>query len=184
MNRYETRQAIVEAYLEGLTYNEIVQKYNVTETLIARAVSAANIPKRSLTHKISQDDHPEIIRLYKAGASLRALSLQYNCSSNTIKSILLRYEPDIMCGRGQIGKVDPARVAPKPVMLSNKYNQHLKFADKFTIGTVVKTPNGKATITQKNSNNYLVQYKSGNCASFTLWELWKFNYWRHTYDTN
>lgn len=54
-------------------------------------------------------------------------------------------------------------------------NLHTQYSDKFTIGQVVKTTEGKGIITERNKDNFLIQFKN-YAESFTLWQLWKANY--------
>ena len=155
-------KAIREDYTRGMSYKELIEKYDVSYAFISRMISKYNIPKRLNKIKVDESEYANIEKLYKDGSSMKIIAEKYNCSVRQITNIL-----DRMSVKHKKDNCNKDTMEIK--------NTYLSYSDKFTIGQVVKTTEGKGIIKERNKDNFLIQFKN-YAESFTLWQLWKANY--------
>ena len=155
-------KAICDDYTQGFSYKELIEKYDVSYAFISRMISKYNIPKRINKTKVDESEYENIEKLYQDGLSMKIIAEKYNCSVRQITNIL-----DRMSVKHKKDNCNKDTMEIK--------NTYLSYSDKFTIGQVIKTTEGKGIIIERNKDNFLIQFKN-YAESFTLWQLWKANY--------
>ena len=166
----EIKKSCINDYLNGELCKSIAEKYKIGRSTLSKLLNENKIERRGTRQIIKESEYQNIKRLYEQGLSLAEIGKKYNCSYGPIRDTLNKIGVTI---RGK--RKDDNDLIYTPIAEAKPKNVHTQYLDKFTIGQVVKTTEGKGIITERNKDNFLVQFKN-YAESFTLWQLWKANY--------
>lgn len=159
-------KAICDDYIKGVSYKKLTQRYSCSDHYITKTIKKAGIPVRRKRNIIPVEEYETIKQLREDGMYINDIATKYNCSHIQIINILDKLERNSTEKSMKHYNAIPS----KPVS-----SVHIMYSNKFTIGQVVKTTEGKGIITERNKDNFLIQFKN-YAESFTLWQLWKANY--------
>lgn len=94
----ETRQAVVEGYLSGLSCDALRLEYGLGKSSVISILSDAGIERRH--QRMRGDDLARAIDLYKSGLSLAEVGAVLGRSASTIQSALQRSQDLLRSKRG------------------------------------------------------------------------------------
>lgn len=87
----EEQQKIVEMYSSGMSAKEIGSKYNTSTTTIRQIIkqhnAQRNLPKHADKLYTNKD---YILNLYKNGKQIAEIAREFNCSSSSVRSFLIK----------------------------------------------------------------------------------------------
>ena len=91
-----TERGIVNDYQSGVRFMEIVRKYGVGSTTVARtlkrnAVMSPSLGKKDVRRSLMSWQERAAIAWYRAGLTAAAIAMRFNCSERTIRATLTRY---------------------------------------------------------------------------------------------
>lgn len=89
----ENKDDIVELYINGLTQQQIADKYNTSKSSIARFLRSLDITSKII---ITEFDEQKIIELYKNGMTIKDIAKEFNIGDIRVSDILKKYNIQIL----------------------------------------------------------------------------------------
>lgn len=166
MEEQEKKDILNDYVNNKLTVDELAFKYHVHTNVIYKLLQKEGVFVSRRYPTLTPEVRESLYLDYLTGKySRKELMNKYNCSNTTVFRVIK--------SRNEITIENKSNSDTNKIKISHTYLN--EYRDKFTIGQKVKTESGKGIITERNKDNFLVQFKN-YAESFTLWQLWKANY--------
>lgn len=166
MEEQEKKDILNDYVNNKLTVEELADKYHLYTNVVYKLLQKEGVFVSRRYPTLTPEARESLYVDYLTGKySRKELMDKYNCSNTTILRVIK--------SRTEITTENKSNSDVNKIKISHTYLN--EYRDKFKIGQKVKTESGKGIITERNKDNFLVQFKN-YAESFTLWQLWKANY--------
>ena len=166
MEEQEKKDILNDYVNNKLTVDELADKYHLYTNVVYKLLQKEGVFVSRRYPRLTPEARESLYLDYLTGKySRKELMNKYNCSNTTVFRVIK--------SRNEITIENKSNSYVNKIKISHTYLNEYK--DKFKIGQKVKTESGKGIITERNKDNFLVQFKN-YAESFTLWQLWKANY--------
>lgn len=89
----KNKDDIVKLYVDGLTQQQIADKYNTSKSSIARLLRSVGITSKVI---ITEFEECQIIELYKSGIIIKDIANEFNIGEKRVSNILKKYNIQIL----------------------------------------------------------------------------------------
>lgn len=89
----KNKDDIIELYFNGLTQQQIADKYNTSKSSIARLLRSVGVTSKVIINKL---DECQMVELYKSGMIIKDIANQFNIGEKRVSNILKQYNIKIL----------------------------------------------------------------------------------------